>query len=222
MEQAIAFINKFSFVPTLLVAAYTLFIYKKLPAELKTFAWFVLVSGMIELISRIYWFNSKNNMPLLHLYVALGFICLSLFYQQVLNGFIDKKIIRWILIGFLAFTTVNTLFIQPIYTFNSYALMAESVIIVIFSLSTYMLMLNDIVRKKRIGLIKSLNWINSGLFIYYASSLIIFNFANLFFSDLSFKVFSKNFNIQTWVLHSFFSITMYCCFFVGLWYRPRK
>jgi hypothetical protein len=80
-----------------------------------------------------------------------------------------------------------------------------------------MLMLNDIVRKNRQHLVKSLNWINSGLFIYYASSLVIF-----FYSDLIEKAFSRIFNLQTWILHSFFSTVMYCCFFIGLWNRPRN
>jgi hypothetical protein len=217
MEQAVSTIIKFSFIPTLLVAAYTGYVFKKLPYELKVFARFIFLSGLIELISRIYWFNSKNNMPLLHIYVAAGFLFLTQFYQEVLKGFINKNIIRATLIAFLVFTTVNSLFVQSIFTFNSYALTVESVLIIIFSLSTYMLMLNDIVRENRLHLVKSLNWINSGLFIYYSSSLLIFHFGNLI------TLFAPSSLVKyTWMLHSFFSIVMYCCFFVGLWNRPRN
>lgn len=217
MEQVASTIIKFSLVPNLIVAAYALFVFKKLPVELKTFVWFILLSAIIELVSRIFWLNSKNNMPLLHIYVAGGFFCLALFYQEVLKGFIDKNIIRGTIMAFLLFTILNSLFIQNIYTFNSYALTVESILIVIFSLSTYMLMLNDIVKNERISIIKSLNWINSGLFIYYASSLLIF-----YFGDHFNRTFPRNFILQTWVLHSFFSVVMYCCFFVGLWNRPRN
>ncbi len=212
-----SFINTFSFVPTLLMALYTLFVYRKLPPELKTFSLFVFLSGLIELVSRIYWFYGMNNMPLLHLYVAGGFVCLALFYKQVLKNIINAKIISFTLIAFLLFTIINSLFIQPITTFNSNALTAEAMIIVVLSLSTYIFMMNDIVKKNFVTMVKSVNWINSGLFIYYASSLLIFHYGHFI------TLFSPSYLVEyTWVLHSFFSVIMYCCFFVGLWNRPQN
>lgn len=222
MEQLSRLIIKFSFIPSVVVVIYVLIVLKDLPKELRTFSWFLYLSALTEIASRAFWLYKSNNMPLLHLYVAGGFFCLALFYEKVLEGFIDQKIIRGTLITFIIFTGTNSIFVQDIFTYNSYALTVESVLILILSLSTFMLMLEDIVKKKREGLARSLNWINSGLFIYYASSLIIFNFAKAFFSDLSFKVFSVEFNLQTWMLHAFFSFVMYSCFFVGLWLRPRN
>ncbi len=217
MGQIGSFINTFSFVPTLLVALYTLMVYKKLPAQLKTFSWFIFLSGIIELVSRIYWFSKLNNMPLLHFYVAAGFVCLALFYRHVLTGIINKNIISITLILFLLFTILNSMFVQPIDTFNSNALTVEAVIIVVLSLSTYIFMMNDIVKKQLVTVVRSLNWINSGLFIYYASSLLIFHYGNFI------TLFSPSYLVKyTWVLHSFFSAIMYCCFFVGLWNRPRN
>ena len=146
MNHVVDFINKFSFLPTLLVAAYAAFVYKKLPHRIQVFTWFILLSGVIEAISRVLWFNGKNNMPLLHIYVAVGFLCLSYFYRYLLKDFVNPKII-WILqIAFTAFTLFNSLFVQNVYTFNSYALTVESVILVIFSLTTNMLMMNDVVK----------------------------------------------------------------------------
>jgi hypothetical protein len=212
-----SFINTYSFVPTLLLAIYTIFVYKKLPAELKTFSWFIFLSGVIELVSRIYWFYNENNMPLLHLYVAGGFVCLALFYKSVLKNMINEKIISIALIAFLVFTVINSLFVQTIYTFNSNALTVEAIIIVVLSLSTYIFMMNDIVKKNLVTLVKSVSWINSGLFIYYASSLLIFHYGNLI------TLFAPTYLVKyVWVLHSFFSTIMYCCFFAGLWNRPRN
>lgn len=211
------YINTFSFIPTLIVALYTLLVYKTLYGPLKTFAWFIFLSGVIEFTSRILWFNSKNNMPLLHLYVAGGFIALTFFYRDILKDVIDKKITRILLFLFLSFTIINSLFIQSIFTFNSYALTVEAVIIVIFSLSTFIIMVNDLMKKNHIGLVNSINWINSGIFIYYSSSLLIFHFGHLI------TLFAPSSLVNyTWVLHSFFSVVMYCCFFVALWNRPRK
>lgn len=217
MEQIAAFINTYSFIPTLLLALYTLVIYKELPAQLKTFSRFVFLSGIIELLSRICWFYQKNNMPLLHIYVAGGFVLVALFYQHVLKDVIHKNIIPAILVAFLLFTGINSLFIQPIYTFNSNALTVEAILIIVLSLSTFIFLMNDIVKKKFVHLVKSINWINSGLFIYYSSSLLIFHYGNLI------TLFAPSHLVKyTWVLHSFFSAIMYCCFFAGLWNRPRN
>lgn len=217
MLNIASYINTFSFIPTLLVALYAMVIYKKLPQQLKIFTWFIFLSGGIELISRLLWFNSKNNMPLLHLYVAAGFLCLSHFYKHLLKDFINPKIIQVIQVVFLTFTIVNSAFIQSIYTFNSYALTAEAVILVIFSLFTYVLMMNDVVKKNHADIRKSIDWVNSGVFIYYSSSLLIFHFGNLI------TLFSPSSLVNyTWVLHALFSIVMYCCFFVGLWNQFRK
>ncbi|MBI1767238.1 MAG: hypothetical protein HYR67_02555 [Bacteroidetes bacterium] len=203
--------------PVLVTTAYGLFIYKRLIEELKIFSWFLFLSGFIQLVSSLLWFNRQNNLPLLHLYVAAGFVCLAWFYASVLKDFVNQKIIWGAAILFTLFTVINSLFVQNILTFNSYALTTESVLIIILSLFTFIVLLNDIVKEKRMPLIKSLNWINSGLFIYYTSSLLIF-----YFGDLFTRKFPVYLNQYTWVLHAFFSLVMYSCFFVGLWKRPRN
>jgi hypothetical protein len=216
MYNVVDFINKFSFIPTLLVAAYAAFVYNKLPHRIQVFTWFILLSGIIEASSRILWFNGKNNMPLLHLYVAGGFLCLSYFYRYLLKDFVNPKIIWIVQIAFTVFTLINSLFIQNVYTFNSYALTVESVILVIFSLTTYLLMMNDVVKKNHARIHKSVDWLNSGIFIYYASSLLIFHFGNMI------TILSPSALVDyTWVLHALFSVVMYCCFFVGLWNQVK-
>lgn len=217
MDQVISLINKCAPLPVLVTTAYGLFIYKRLIEELKIFSWFLFLSGFIQLVSSLLWFNRQNNLPLLHLYVAAGFVCLAWFYASVLKDFVNQKIIWGAAILFTLFTVINSLFVQNILTFNSYALTTESVLIIILSLFTFIVLLNDIVKEKRMPLIKSLNWINSGLFIYYTSSLLIF-----YFGDLFTRKFPVYLNQYTWVLHAFFSLVMYSCFFVGLWKRPRN
>lgn len=202
--------------PVLLTVAYAALLYKKLGKVLKVFSWFIFLSGMIQFLSLGCWFASKNNMPLLHLYVAAGFVCLAWFYATLLKGFINTRIIWSVAVLFLLFTTLNSLFIQDIFTFNSYALTIESILIIILALFTYMFFLNDFVKETRGHDIKSLNWINSGLFIYYSSSLLIF-----YFGAGIIRAFPRTLNLQTWVLHAFFSTVMYTCFLIGLWKRSE-
>lgn len=218
-ETAFVFILTSS-VPVLITAIYAAIVYRQLVKELRVFAWFVIFSGIIEFFSKLMWLTRSNNMPLLHIYVAVGFCLLLLFYREVLTGFIEKRIMNGILILFMIFTTFNSLFIQDIYSFNSYALTVQSLLLIILSILTFMVMVNDVVKRRRELLAKSLSWINSGILIYYSSSLIIFIFARFFFLDLSFKIFSQDFNLQAWMLHAFFADLMYVCFFIAIWKRP--
>jgi hypothetical protein len=204
-----------------ITALYGIILFRKLHQSLRYFCWFLFMSGATEVVSKIFFIQRINNLPLLHLYVAGGFVCLALFYEAVLDGFIDKKIIRSIMMTFLVFTVTNSIFIQPFTTFNSYALIGECIVLVILSLTTYLVMMDDVVKRKRQELASSLNWINSGLFIYYSSSLIIFYYQSFFDSDRLFRFFPKQYTLQTWMLHAFFSLVMYSCFFVGLWKRPK-
>ncbi len=217
MDSVVNLINKLSFLPTLLVAGYAAVVYKKLPHQIQIFCWFIFLSGIIEATSRILWFSGKNNMPLLHIYVAVGFLCLSYFYRYLLKDFVNPRIILIVQVLFTVFTLLNSAFFQSVFTFNSYALTVESIVLVIFSLTTYMLMMNDVVKKNHAKIRKSVDWLNSGVFIYYASSLLIFHFGNII------TILSPSLLVDyTWVLHAIFSIVMYCCFFVGLWNRAKN
>jgi hypothetical protein len=205
-----------SHLPIYVTTVYAVIVYKELQQELKIFSWLLFVSGLIQFISLILALNRINNMPLLHLYVAAGFTLMAMFYSAVLSGFIDAKIIWITTIVFTVYTIINSAFFEGIFTFNSHALTVESVLVIIFSISTYMLFLTDDIKESKKHILSSLNWINSGIFIYYLSNLLIFYFGRIIIGS-----FSRQLNLDTWVLHSFFSVVMYFCFFVGLWKRPR-
>lgn len=204
-----------AYIPLFITVGYALTVYRKLDKPLKTFSWFIFLSGIVQAVSLVFWLIGKNNMPFLHVFVATGFLCLGWFYNTVLKDFINRKILQSIMIGFLIFTVLNSVFLQDIYTFNSYALTVECILVTILSLATFIFFLDDSLREVEIRSRKSLNWINYGLFIYYSSSLVIF-----FFGDVITHVFSKDLNRYTWVLHNFFYVVMYFCFFTALWKKP--
>lgn len=207
----------FSHLPVLLSMVYAAIVFNRLGKQLQVFCSFLMLSGLVQLVSLIFWLKQVNNLPLLHIYVPLGFFCLTLFYHNVLKDIINKYILWAVLFLFVGFSVVNTIFFQPINTYNSNALTVESVLIVIYSLSTFTLMLNNIAREKKMNSIQSLNWVNSGLFIYYASSLFIFYFGS------SLAVHSAPLVAKyAWAFHAFFSIVMYVFFIIGLWKAQRN
>lgn len=205
-----------SHLPILLAVVIAAMQYRQLGKARKTFCWFIFLSGVIQFTSLVFWYLGKNNMPLLHLYVAAGFICLAWFYNTVLDGFVNAGIIWSGALLFLLFTMINSLFIQDIFIFNANALVVQSVLVVILALFTFLFFLNDLVKEAGGREIKGLNWINSGLFIYHSSSLLIF-----YFDAAILRAFAGTLNLYPWVLHSFFSMVMYTCFVIGLWKRSE-
>ncbi|WP_436517670.1 hypothetical protein [Ekhidna sp. To15] len=217
MFEAIAkAVIDYSDIAAYIVGVYTIVIYKKLPKEIKYFSWFIFVSFTVQVVASILFHNKENNLPVLHVYTVVGFVCLMVFYNKVFDGLIRPKIL-WVVAGlFVTFSIINSIFIQNINTFNSYALSVEAVIIIILSLTTFVFLMNDIVKERRVAIVKSISWINAGLFIYYSSSLLVFYFGNMIIS------FSQTPLVRyTWFIYALFSIIMYICFFVGLWKRPK-
>lgn len=211
------FIIVFSHLPILLAAVYALVCYKKLGRELKTFAWFIFFSAFIQFGSLYLWFHQRNNMPLLHLYVGGGFLLLAWFYTRLLEKFMQTKVI-WIAAGlFLLYTILNAVFVQNLFTFCSYPLTMESILVIILAVFTFSVFLNRIVKTSLWDDHKAINWINSGLFLYYSSTLLI-----SFFGEMIVERLSETISFYTWELHSFFSVVMYSCFIIGLWKRSKK
>ena len=203
-----------SHIPVFAVALYALFIYTRLKVELKAFAWFLFCSGILQLVSLIFWFLEKNNLFILHALVPLGFVFLAAFYRKILADFLHPMVLVITAAGFVVFSVINSVFFQKPDVFNSNALTVECVLLVILSLSTYTLFLNKTVINRDQKAFAGINWINSGLFIYNASTLLIFYFGEYITSNIGLEL-----SQYTWVVHSAFSVIMYFCFWKGLWNR---
>ncbi len=215
IEVLLTYFTEYLFIPVTLVAGFVLLRYKNLPGILQKFSWYLLLAGVVQPVSTALYLRDINNMPLLHFFVVTRFVCLIFFYQQLLRAYIHPSILKVIGVLFVAFSLVNTLFIQPVTTFNTYAITVESTLVIILSLTTFIVLLNDTVREKKAHLLSSINWINAGIFIYYTSSLLITNSASI----LDPSKFPKT----TWYLWQFHAITyatLIFCGFMGLWKRP--
>ncbi len=216
MDNISKWIILFSCLPVFAATVYAALNYSRLEGKFRVFSWFLFFSGVIQLVSLVMWLYGLNNLPLLHLYVAAGFCGLALFYREVFRGFIPPRLMYIIMGAFLLFTGVNSLFVQPVFTFNSYALTSEAVLVVIFSLSTMLLLQHEVLRTTDMASFRGLNWINAGLFTYYTSTILVF-----YFGERLIGYFPTYMNRYVWTINSFFSVIMYCCFIIGLW-KSRK
>lgn len=205
-----------AYIPLLATVISSLYLYHKIGKALKALSWFIFLSGVIQFTSLCFFYRRMNNLPLLHIYTAGGFFCLAWFYRMVLGNFIHKYIIWGTTLLFVLFCITDTIFIEPILTFNTYALMAEAVLVIILSLFTFIYLLDNRARESGIGDIQSISWINSGLFIYFLSCFLIYYFANIIKSHFTLPL-----RRIAWMFHAFFSTVMYTCFLIGLWKREK-
>lgn len=204
-------LTSYSYVPVILLALYALKVYKGLESDLKKFSWFIFLSAVVEITALTLWNLKTNNLPILHLYVIVGFICITWFYSDVLAPLSMKKTIRVITILFTAFALVNAFFIQGVYHFGSYSLVTESILIVILAGYTLIQLYQHQTMISQPSAI-SLKWINLGLLVYYTTYLLQF-----FVSILAPSTNSKEFFLYVTIS----SLVMYSLIFVGLWKRPK-
>ena len=128
---------------------YASYYYSKFSQEFKYISWFVFFSLGIQIPSAVMGRFGLNNLFFLHLYVPLSYLLLAQFYVKVFDGFINRTIIWSSVVLFVLFSILNSVFLQNLQTFNAYALSVESVLIIIFSLSLFILLLNESVRNEK-------------------------------------------------------------------------
>ncbi|MCB9235538.1 MAG: hypothetical protein H6581_28035 [Bacteroidia bacterium] len=211
------FLMAVPFVPLVMACMYAGLRFTRLSRIHQILSLFIFFTTAIQGVSLWLWLEVKNNMPLSHLNTAVGILLLAWFYQEVFRGFIDKWIFGWTGGLLFVFALINAIFLQGLYSFNSYALMVQCIMVIILSLTMYAMLLNDTVKEQKRDQLKSLNWINAGLFIYFASSILLF-----YFGKVIIDTFSQEISLYSWIMHSFFATIMYICFLIGLWTHPRN
>lgn len=176
--------------------------------------WFniFLILGLItQIISKILFINSYQNLPLLHIYTLLEFIFLSLFYKDIITKeFFLTKYFNAFIIIMSVLIILNSIFLQNLYTFNSNAKTLTQVIYIGYALVYFFQ-----APFERSDLSKLLNWINSAILLYYAGSLFIFMASSAFFQLTEMYRFF-------WVINALLYLIFQILLFVALWtFRQR-
>jgi hypothetical protein len=103
---------------------------------------------------------------------------------------------------------INVFFLQSEYQFNTYVRPIEALICIFLCLHYF---LKDIESDTQEDWAKnSLNWINSGILIYFSSSLFIFICSNLANLNLSYEA-----EMVLWNVHNTFVFIMYLFLALG-------
>lgn len=170
--------------------------FTKMPLSFRHIFYYLLGSGCINLIAILLANNGIINLPLLHLLTLLELYFLLKFYSALFEGRATILIKYTSLITILA-SLANSIWLQNIYKFNSYARALIAISIMLLSLLYFLKVPEN--KKVPAELI-----IVYGLLLYYAGSFFLFLFSNYLKSGLGSSTMVWNINAALLIIFYFF------------------
>jgi hypothetical protein len=149
--------------------------YKRLAIPLKLIFYLMLFYALISTIISVRWIHHTPSKFYTNINSFVDFPLISAFYILILNRKWKTTVI--IIAIVYALFWVADLFIEANSTNNIYPIIYESIFIMLYA-ATYMNQQTQTNIEKRWGE-NSYNWVNSGFFIYIASTLLMFIFYDL-------------------------------------------
>jgi hypothetical protein len=113
-----------------------------------------------------------NNMPVYHVYAPVQFFTISLYFNDSIEEFKRKNIGWYIGITGVIVSLLNSLFLQPFNTFNSYFLLFSGFVIISMSLfAFYKILEND-----DVGVLNNPHfWFNFILLFFWSTTYIFWS-----------------------------------------------
>ncbi|MFT6335429.1 MAG: hypothetical protein ACI86M_000901 [Saprospiraceae bacterium] len=164
---------------SVLLAMMSLVFCWKFDKAMKCFAVYLIMGGCVEYLALEMSERVGNNLFLLHIYTILEFIVLSAFFKVVFDQLGSKFSMLKITIVVVLLCILNSIFIQPLEGFNSYASTLVGLVLIVYSAYTFYLLLDKDGVKFR-----NIKWLVAGILIYQMTSFIILASANLL-SDIT-------------------------------------
>ncbi|MEY3243562.1 MAG: hypothetical protein RIR11_5001 [Bacteroidota bacterium] len=147
--------------------------YKKLSAPFKLLVWYLCLSLTTELGSIFGAVVYRQNLPLLHLFTLGEFVLWTLFYDRLFKEktFLNHYL-NWILGIVGALVVFNSVFVQSIFSYNSYAKTVVHTVIICYALR-YSFHFTEEAIRPTIDY-KMLRVINAVVLVNYSSTLFIY------------------------------------------------
>ncbi len=151
--------------------------WRRLPEPIKILVVFLWFDCAIEIgLRTMPYYGSRNNLPLLHVLTVVQIIVWPYFYSKVMRPDATyRKYMPWIMGVGLVLVVFNTLFLQGLDQFNSYAITLVLVVVILLALDfAFNFSVVSGVNKE---LAKILQRINASVLLYYCGSLFVFMFS---------------------------------------------
>jgi len=155
-----------------------LLLYRKFPKEIKTVFYFVAFGAFTEVFTRLFLhFVMRNAMPVGHFYFPIAFLLVSLFYLQVLNGFIKRSALIAVVVIFETYALINSVFIQSLFQFPSLVGSIASMLVFLFAVAYFTKIMVEAKIDRLSG--EPSIWINTGFLVYYTVNFFYYSLYNL-------------------------------------------
>jgi len=151
-----------------------IFFYAKLTGGIRYILFYTCTAALCNVLAYYLMARYSNNMPMFHVYAVIEFTLCALFFRKALEGTRLARYLPAVIFSFAVLSILNSIYIQDIFSFNSYSRSLEAVIIIIFCLFYMYRMLGS---KKRSKEENAFLMISVGLFLYFSGSLFLFMFS---------------------------------------------
>lgn len=190
----------------ILIALYR---YKRLPDEGRLLCWYLLAEACILTASSVLAHYKLPNTALYHGATLVETVLLLFFFSVV---FKKQRIAFFIKCGMIIFpvlAVLNTLLLQPLNSFNSYTITLQYALVILLCFIYWWQL-----REESTGSWEQqpLNWIISGMLLYFSGSFVLFAFSNYIISH-----FSKSTSTLIWNVHAALSVVMYISMAIGFY-----
>lgn len=184
-----------------------IFRYSCLHGAMKILLLYLLLTGSINLLAILQ--SSHNNLPLLHIYTIVEFLTLMAYFISSSTSKKPKTGSYLVMALFPILCIINVIFFQSKYQFNSYVRPLEALIFISYCLAYF---LRSVDREEtQSWTANPFNLFNSGILLYFSSSLFIFILSN----KIIFR-FSHEANMLIWNIHNSFVIMLYLLLALGI------
>ena len=170
----------------LLPVGVALYRYTGMPLTFRYIFYYLVISGCINLVAIILSYQRINNLPLLHLLTLFELYFILSFFAALF----EKKIAAIINITcrcIVILSLINSLWVQSIYTFNSYARGLAAITIIILSFFYFIQVPEPRKLPAEICVV-------AGLLLYYTGSFLLYLFSNYLKKGYAFSTIVWNVN----------------------------
>lgn len=182
--------------------------YKGLPEEIKILFYYLLAMAVIYLVSTIMALNRIHNLYIIHADTVIESIFLLRFFYFAFRQRVVRRWIRVLIVIFPVFCCVNFIFFQSLYNYNTYSRPIEAIIVITLCLFYWWYTGDEEVAGTWMSI--PLNWVISGLLLYFSSAFLLFVFSNLLISR-----YDRGMNEFLWNVHATLILVMYSLFAIG-------
>ena len=183
--------------------------FQKMPAYAKCLLVYLVMSAIVNTTAIILALNHTPNLWLLHIYTILESFLLLYYFKLIIINKNANSFIRILLWAFPLFCVVNFLFLQSLYSFNTYARPVEAIIFITLC-AEYWWHGNEEDSERSWGNIPN-NWIVTGLMLYFAGAFFLFLFAKYIMTGVANK---KAWDL-VWDVNATLVLIMYLLMAVG-------